>query len=333
MGREDPRRVWDIAVAGNRLVRDLVARHAIDCELVDGYLEACWKARHFRPVADYARHLAELYGHEAIRVVSREEMAEMLGTRRYWGGYLDMWGAHLHPLRYALGLARAAAAAGVRIFEQSRVTRLDRATAITEAGRVEADHLVLACNGYLDGLVPAVARRVLPINNFVAVTEALGEARARALIRDDVCVSDTKFVLNYYHLTRDHRMLWGGGESYGRRFPRDIAGLVRSKMLEVFPELADVRFTHAWGGTLAITATRFPSFRRVGERIWSISGWSGSGIHMATMGGKIAAEAIMGNRERWDLMARLPTPPFPGGALRQALLAAAMTWYSLRDRL
>ena len=335
LGREDARRIWEIAVAGNRLVRDLVARHAIDCELVDGYLEACWKARHFRPVADYARHLAEHYGHEGIRVVSREEMAEMLGTRRYWGGYLDMWGAHLHPLRYALGLARAAAAAGARLCERSRVRRLDPETGEVATGEalVRARHVVVACNGYLDGLLPEVARRVLPINNFVAVTEPLGEARARALIRDDVCVSDTKFVLNYYHLTRDHRMLWGGGESYGRRFPRDIAGLVRSKMLEVFPQLADVALTHAWGGTLAITATRFPSFRQVGDKVWSISGWSGSGIHMATIGGQIVAEAIMGERARWDLMARLPTPPFPGGALRQALLAAAMTWYSLRDRL
>lgn len=333
VGREDARRIWDIAVAGNRLVRALIARHAIDCELVDGHLLACWKRAHVAEAHAFAEHVARHYGHTAIRPVSREEMAEMLGTRRYWGGHLDMWAAHLHPLRYALGLARAAAGAGARIFERSRVSRIEPGRVVTECGAVTARHIVVACNGYIDGLVPEVGRRAMPINNFVAVTEPLGAERARRLIRDDVCVSDTKFVLNYFHLTRDHRMLWGGGESYGRRFPRDIAGLVRSKMLEVYPDLADVRLTHAWGGTLAITATRFPLFRRIGEQVWAIGGWSGSGIHMATIGGQIVAEAIMGERARWDLMARLPAPPFPGGVLRPVLLAAAMTWYSLRDRL
>jgi gamma-glutamylputrescine oxidase len=199
---------------------------------------------------------------------------------------------------------------------------------------VTADQVIVACNGYLDGLVARVARRTMPLNNFIGATEPLGAERARAIIRDNHCVSDTKFVLNYYRLTPDHRLLWGGGESFGKRFPRDIAGLVRAKMLEVFPQLADVAFSHVWGGTLAITGTRFPAFHRLDDQTLAISGWSGSGIHMATMGGKIAAEAVAGQMENWDVMARLPTPAFPGGAwFRAPLLAAAMTWYSLRDRL
>jgi len=174
----------------------------------------------------------------------------------------------------------------------------------------------------------------MPINNFIGATEPLGAERARAIIRDNVCVSDTKFVLNYYRLTPDHRLLWGGGESYGKRFPRDIGGLVLRKMLQIFPQLADVSFTHVWGGTLAITGTRFPAFQRLDAHTLAISGWSGSGVHMATMGGKIAAEAVAGQMEHWDLMASLPNPTFPGGDwFRAPLLAAAMTWYSLRDRL
>ncbi len=204
----------------------------------------------------------------------------------------------------------------------------------TEHGQITAGHVILACNGYLDGLAPAVARLSMPLNNFLIATEPLGEAGAREIIRDNVAVSDTKFVLNYYRRTPDHRLLWGGGESYGRRFPRDIAGLVRAKMLEVFPQLSGVAITHHWGGTLAITGTRFPAFRRLDARTLAIGGWSGSGVHMATMGGRIAAEAVAGQLGRWDLMARLPTPEFPGGDwFRAPLLAAAMTWYSLRDRL
>ena len=334
VGRDDARKVWDIAIAANRLVKELIARHGIECDLTPGYLEACWKPAHAAEAMAYPEHVARHYGHQDARPVSRAEMAEMLGTTRYHGGYVDLAGAHLHPLRYALGLGRAAAGAGARIFERSPVTRVGAGQVTTGHGRVTADQFIVACNGYLDGLVPRVARRTMPLNNFIGATEPLGEERARAIIRDNPCVSDTKFVLNYYRFTPDHRLLWGGGESYGKRFPRDIAGLVRAKMLEVFPQLADVAFSHVWGGTLAITGTRFPAFQRLDDQTLAISGWSGSGIHMATMGGRIAAEAVAGQMDRWDLMASLPTPTFPGGDwFRAPLLAAAMTWYSLRDRL
>jgi len=334
VGRDDARKVWDIALAANRLVKDLVARHAIDCDLTPGYLEACWKASHAAEVMGEPEHLARHYGHTTCRAVGREEMAQMLGTARYQGGFLDMSGGHLHPLRLALGIGRAASQAGARIFERSRVTGLDGGLVTTARGQVRAGHVILACNGYLDGLVSRVARRTMPINNFVIATEPLGADRARGMIRDNVCVSDTKFVLNYFRRSPDHRMLWGGGESYGRRFPRDIAALVRRKMLEVFPQLADVAITHAWGGTLAITGTRFPAFQRLDPHTLAVSGWSGSGIHMAAMGGKVAAEAVAGQVKSWDVLARMPTPVFPGGDwFRAPLLALAMTWYSLRDRL
>jgi gamma-glutamylputrescine oxidase len=334
VGRDDARKAWEIAIAANRLVKDLIAQHGIDCDLTPGYLEACWKPGHTAEVMGYPEHLARHYGHHEARPVSRAEMARMLGTTRYHGGFLDMAGAHLHPLRYALGLGGAATQAGARIFERSPVTAIDAGQVSTASGSVTAGHVIVACNGYLDGLVPGVARRTMPINNFIGATEPLGADRARSIIRDNYCVCDTKFVLNYYRLTPDHRLLWGGGESYGKRFPRDMAGLVRRKMLEIFPQLADVAFTHVWGGTLAITGTRFPAFQRLGAKTLAISGWSGSGIHMATMGGQIAAEAVAGQMERWDMMASLPTPTFPGGDwFRAPLLAAAMTWYSLRDRL
>ncbi|MEM8792177.1 MAG: FAD-binding oxidoreductase [Pseudomonadota bacterium] len=335
IGKASARRVWSLGNSANQLVRDLIREHQIECELVEnGYLDAAIRPAHARDFRDYPAFLADEYGHETARYVEREEMAEMLGTTAYHGGIFDTRGAHLHPLKYALGLGRAAHAKGARIHERSRVTKVSLGLVETETGTVRADHIVLAMNGYIDGLVPKAARRTIAINNFVAATEPLGETRAWQVIRDNIAVCDSKFVLNYFRLTPDHRLLWGGGESYGRRFPRDIPGLVRRAMLEIFPQLGDVPFTHAWGGTLAITAPRFPVFKEWEGRLWSISGWSGSGIHMATMGGKAVADAIRGDRADWEMMSNLPVPPFPGGDwFRAPLVAAAMTWYGFRDRL
>jgi len=334
LGRGDARKVWDIALEANALVKELIARHRIDCDLTRGALEAAWKPVHARAMAAWAEEAARDWGHPDIRALDAAETAALIGTERYHGGLRDGLGGHLHPLRYALGLGRAAAAAGARLHEQSRVTRLGPGRVETAAGAVRAEHILVACNGYLDGLEPRIARRSMPINNYIIVTEPMGDNRARQVNRDDLAVSDSKFVLNYFRVTPDRRMLWGGGESYGRRFPRDLAHFVRRTMLEVYPGLADLGVTHAWGGTLAITPRRMPAFQTLPGGVMAVSGWSGSGIHMATMGGRIAAEAIAGRAERWDLMAGLPTPPFPGGDwFRAPLLALAMRWYALRDRL
>jgi gamma-glutamylputrescine oxidase len=199
---------------------------------------------------------------------------------------------------------------------------------------VQADWVVLGCNGYLGRLAPSVAARVMPINNFVAATEPLEPQAQEALIAGNRAVADSRFVVNYFRFSEDHRLLFGGGETYGYRFPRDIAGLVRRRMLQIFPQLSGTRIDFAWGGTLAITRSRMPHFERVADNVLSMSGYSGHGVAMATLAGQIAAETIAGRAERFDLMARVPTPPFPGGAaLRQPILAAAMAWYALRDRL
>jgi len=204
----------------------------------------------------------------------------------------------------------------------------------TAAGTVRARFVVVAGNGYLGALVPEVATRVMPINNFIVATAPLGAARARGLIRSDVAVADSRFVVNYFRLSGDGRLLFGGGESYGYRFPRDIAALVRPRMLGVFPQLADVPIEFAWGGTLAITVNRMPAFQRLGKGVFAAGGYSGHGVAMATLAGKLMAEAVHGTAERFDVFASLPQPRFPGGAaLRWPLLVLAMSWYALRDRL
>ncbi len=333
VGRDDARKVWEISLAANRLVRELIAKHGIECDLADGYLEAGWRKGDLDDIEGYAAHVGRDYGHE-VEVLDRAGVAALIGTERYHGGFVDRMGGHLHPLKLAFGLARAATAAGAVIHERSRVVGVAPGMVTAEGGGVRADHVLVACNGYIDGLAPPASRRMLPINNFILATEPLGENRARQVNRDNLCVADTRFVLNYYRLTPDRRLLWGGGEGSSRRFPADVRGMVRARMLEVYPDLGDLEVTHAWGGTLAITATRFPLFHELGRGIRAIGGWSGSGIHMGTMGGRIAAEAALGGTRDWDLLARMPTPAFPGGDwFRVPLLRLAMFWYGLRDRL
>jgi gamma-glutamylputrescine oxidase len=203
----------------------------------------------------------------------------------------------------------------------------------TDAGQIEADQLILACNGYLGGLDRRVGGRVMPINNFIVATEPLG-ARAADVLARNVAVSDDLFVVNYFRLSPDGRLLFGGGESYGYRFPKDIRAVVRKPMLRVFPQLSDVALEYAWGGTLAITMNRLPHLARLSGRVLTASGYSGHGVGNAVQAGKLLAEAVRGQSAGFDAFAALPTPSFPGGAaLRAPLLTLGMTWFALRDRL
>lgn len=335
LGREMARKLWDMGQDAKALVQDLIARHAIACDYAPGIVHACRAPREVAHARTNAEKLARDYGYNQITPLDREALAKILPSRAYVGGDLDIGAGHLHPLNFALGLARGASAAGADIYERSEVTAITpgtRPSVRTAAGEVVADHLILACNGYLGNLAPRVAAHVMPINNFIVATEPLGNRAAEVLTRN-VAVADTRFVVNYWHLAPDQRLIFGGGESYGYRFP-DLIKTVRKPMLEVYPGLADVAITHAWGGTLAITMNRLPYFARPAQGVLSACGYSGHGVAMATLAGRMLAEAVAGEASGFDLMASLPQPGFPGGAaLRWPLLVAAMTWYSMRDRL
>jgi len=337
VGKMRARALWDLALDSVALVKDLIRRHDIDCAWRDGIIHADHRARLVAHSHAYADKLNRDYGYDLIRPLGRAEIRELVGSNDYHGGTLDMGSGHLHPLNYALGLARAAQSAGVRMFEHSRardITPGSRPRVTTDGATITADHVIIAANGYLGNLSPRLARRIMPINNYIVATEPLSEDFARGLIREGHAVADSRFVINYFRLSEDHRMLFGGGESYGYRFPRDIAGLVRKPMLQVYPQLADTRIDFAWGGTLGITMSRLPHFTRLQGNILSAGGFSGHGVAMATLAGRLLAEAVQGQAERFDLMASLPTPRFPGGTLlRWPLLVLAMTWFSLRDRL
>lgn len=335
VGRDDARHLWQLAEEAKGMVKSLIADHAMPVTFHPGVAHACYSPTEVTDSHRYAVKLARDYGYTQIEPLDRAGIRALIGSDAFAGGEIDRGAGHVHPLNYAIGLARAAQGAGAIIHELSEVTRIDdglRPVVHTAQGRVTCGHVILAANGYLGGLEPEVAARVMPINNFIVATEPLGD-RARDILSEPVAVADTKFVVNYWRLSEDGRLLFGGGESYGWRFP-DVVATVRKPMLEVYPQLADARIDHAWGGTLAITMTRNPCFIRPRPNVLSASGYSGHGVAMATLAGRVLAEAVRGQTHRFDVMERLPTPRFPGGtALRWPLLVLAMTWYSLRDRL
>ncbi|GLQ35460.1 gamma-glutamylputrescine oxidase [Amylibacter marinus] len=336
IGRSDARALWGIAQDAVQLVKDLVSQIP-DCNFRPGIIHAMHRPRHVRVDHAYVQKLNQDYGYSDIRCLSCDEMRAMVGSEAYFGGSLDQGAGHIQPLRYAIGLAQMALAAGVKIFEESAALSIERGAQVrisTDDAQITADHLILGCNGYLGDLEGQVAERLMPINNFIVATERLDSVQRAALIAYDYAVADSKFVVNYFRFSEDGRMVFGGSESYGYRFPKDIASKVRKPMLQIFPQLAEARIDYAWGGTLGITMNRMPSFAYVDENIFSASGYSGHGVAMASMGGKLAAEAVMGRKEGFDLMASVPTPRFPGGRhMRTPLLVLAMLWYGMRDRI
>ncbi|MDA7427105.1 FAD-binding oxidoreductase [Primorskyibacter aestuariivivens] len=333
LGRADAAKYWQMGEEAKALVKRLIAEHEIDCYLRPG---VAWTGSSDTEVAElyeYAGFLRDRYGYDAMERLNAEACHTLCPSPDYKGGVIDWDAAHLHPLRYVLGLARAARDAGAVIHENSHVHRVTPGLVQTDRGRIRADHIILAGNGYLGGLNRKVSARVMPINNFIAATEPLGARKAEVLTRD-VAVADSRFVVNYFRLSHDGRLLFGGGETYGYRFPSDIAAKVRGPMLEIFPHLKDVKIDYAWGGTLAITMKRLPYLARVGTGILSASGYSGHGVGTATHAGWLMARAVMGEQDGFDAMAALPVPAFPGGGMfRTPLLTLAMSWYALRDRL
>lgn len=334
-GPDAARRLWDLAEDAKGLVRSLIADHAIACNWRDGVVHVARSDRVARAEHAHADHLACVYGYDRTEPLNRAGAARATGARGFAGGVVD-WGAgHLNPLAFALGIARAAQAAGAVLHERAEVTGLHRGarwTVTTADGVVAADHVILACNGYLGRLHGPTAARVMPINNFIVATDPLDDFPE--VLPEGIAAADDRFVVNYWRRSADNRLVFGGGETYGYRFPADIAAIVRPRLTALYPQLADLPIAHAWGGTLAITRSRLPYVARPEPGLYSAGGYSGHGVALATLAGQLMAEAVTGDAGRFDVMARLPSPPFPGGpALRNPLLVLAMTWFALRDRL
>ncbi|MEP4145924.1 MAG: FAD-binding oxidoreductase [Halioglobus sp.] len=337
VGMDHAKALWQLGLEAVDTVCGLIDEFHIDCELKTGNLHVASKAKEQPWLIEEAEHLQKVYDYQQIRYVDSAELADMTSGQGFHGGVLDQGSRHLHPLNYALGLAKAADSLGAVLHEGSRVLSYTEGHEVcvkTDSGTVKSKYLVLACNGYLEKLEPRTAGRIMPINNYMLATEPLPDEMARRLIRDDTSMSDSLFVIDYWKLSADNRMLFGGGESYTRRFPADIGNFVRKYMLRIYPELANTRIDYGWGGTLAITLNRMPDFGRLSSQVFYAHGYSGHGVPTATMAGKLLAEVIAGSAERFDVMAKVPSKTFPGGTLlRWPGLVAGMLFYSLRDRI
>jgi gamma-glutamylputrescine oxidase len=328
--------LWTLSEEAKALIRSLVEKHGIDCALKEGLVIAAHDETALEHLAEDTAHLAKHYLYDA-RMMDAAETAEKLGTSAYPGARLDLGGGHLHPLSFARGLALAAEAAGASLWEHSPALGIERGReAITvrcAEGSVTARIVLLATDSFSGAIAPELEPYIARIESFIVATRPLPPHLYESVLPSGVAVADTRHVLDYYRKSADGRMLFAGRESYFRP-PRDVASLVRPRMLAVFPQLADARIEYAWHGTVGITRTRMPHFGELGRGIFFAHGYSGQGVALASLGGKLLAEAALGKRERFEVFARVPAKKFPGGRhLKKPLVAAALYAFKVMDAL
>ena len=364
LGRDHAHRLWDLSEAAKAEVLEIASEANVDIEYQSGIIQAVHRKRYLSHVHAYAKTLKRDYGYDAIEPLNRAQCQALVSSDDYVGGTIDHGAGHVHPLKLCQALAQLCEKHGAIIHEQSEVIRIDklsdtsgtpsspgtsqspasssassRLRAVTANGSVTASRVLLAGNGYLDtpyeeDKITSVAKHVMPINSFIVVTEPLGEERASSLLPGNHAVADSRFVVRYFRRLKDSRLLFGGGENYSYRFPNDISRSSQAAMLDVFPDLHDVNIDYAWGGTLAITRSRLPYVRKISPALYTAGGYSGHGVALATLTGRITAEAMAGDNSRFKDLAALPTPKFPGGVRgRDLLLRVAMGAYSLGDKL
>ena len=335
-GREMARRMFDWSIEAVDLVRQRIARYGIAADWRDGHAHVAIKPRHVAELKAWQHDLEQNYGYP-LQWWEREQLREVLDSPRYLGGLYDPRSGHLHPLNYTLGIAVAAEAAGAKLFEQTEVTRLERGEKPllrTAQGEVQADFVVLAGNAIVHGIAPELDDKIMPVGTYVGATPPLGEALARRLIRNDMAVADINWALDYFRLSADHRLLFGGRASYSTLPPPDLPGVMARRMARVFPQLKGVRFEQVWGGLIDISRNRAPHWGRLGGNVYFAQGFSGHGVATSGLAGRVIAEAIRGQAGRLDAFARIRHHDFPGGrTFRTPLLVAAMAWYKLRDAL
>jgi len=334
-GPETARPLAQMAFEGARIIRERVQRYGFDCHLQDGGVFAAITQRQVGHL-EAQKALWERNGHPGLKIVSGRAMQSIVASERYKALLVDPTGGHFHPLRLAQGQALAVESLGGVIHEQSAVRRLDRGDTVvahTDHGQVHARFAVVAGNAYLGGLEPQLQQRSMPCGSQVIATEPLG-ALGRTLLPANHCVEDANYLLDYFRLSSDGRLLYGGGVIYGARDPAHIESIIRPKMLKTFPQLRDVRIDYAWTGNFQLTLSRLPDVGRLAPNIYYSHGCSGHGVTFTHLIGRVLGQTIQGQAERFDAFARLPHYPFPGGRLLRVPLTALGAWYySLRDAL
>ncbi|WP_317931372.1 FAD-binding oxidoreductase [Halioxenophilus sp. WMMB6] len=337
VGKDDARKIWQSSVEGLDLLRQRISQHNIECDFQPGHAHVAIKPRQARDLHEWSETLAKDYNYHSLEYWPEERVRSEVNSERYIAGLYDSNSGHLHPLNYTLGLAKAAAAAGVQIYQQSAATAVQEGEPVlisTAQGQVSADYFVLAGNAYLSGLTTPLTNKIMPVGTYICASEPLGEERARQLLPSNLAVADINFVLDYFRLSHDWRMLFGGRVSYSTLPPPNLAQAMGKRMRTVFPSLGDVNIDYAWGGFVAITMNRAPHFGRLSKNIFFAQGFSGHGIAATGLAGKLMADAIAGTAERFDVFSRIPHHTFPGGRLlRTPALVLAMAWFRLQDLL
>jgi gamma-glutamylputrescine oxidase len=338
LGRSDARRIWDMSLEAIDLIDERISRFAIACDRVHGYLYVADSPRKARALALELETIRRDYG-LLCEFSEGSAVQAYIRSPRYCAAGFENRSGHLHPLKYGLGLLAAARSLGVRVFEQSAVSGLQRGAklvATTGGGSVTAGFAVLAGNCMLGELGPRVAPeirpRIMPVGTYIVATRPLDADLCTRLVPSDAAVCDNNFALDYFRFSADRRMLFGGRVSYTTMTPRSLQAAMRRRMVAVFPQLADVPIEFVWGGFVDISMNRAPDFGRLGNNIYYLQGFSGHGVALTGLAGRVVAEAVAGQSERLDVFARIRHRRFPGGSLlRTPSLALAMAWQQLRD--
>nr|WP_262927409.1 FAD-binding oxidoreductase [Phytohalomonas tamaricis] len=335
-GVDTAKALGDMAFEGNRIIRQRIERYAIACDLKDGNLFAACNDKQLQNLREH-KALWERYGHQQLELLEGKSYQREIGSERYTGALLDHSGGHLHPLNLVLGQAAAVESLGGTIYEHSVVESVNHGSRVrikTAAGEVNAAYAVVAGNAYLGNTVPELTGRTMPCGTQIVATEPLDEDTARQLLPTDRCVEDLNYLLDYYRLSADRRLIYGGGVTYGGRDPASIEAVIRPKLAQTFPALANIKIDYAWSGNFLLTLNRLPQFGCINDNVYYAQGYSGHGVTATHLAGKLIAEVLAGRNERFDAFANIPHLPFPGGHKLQVPFSALGAWYySLRDRL
>ena len=329
--------IWDIGWRGNQIIAERVGTYDIDCDLRYGYIDVALKPRHMRDFTDYYEQL-QGHGHGSdAELLDRDALREILDTEAYIGGLINRRSGHLHPLNLCLGEARAAVSLGVRLFEQSEVTAIvhgAKPLVRTTLGEVKAETVILAGNAYHRLEQQHLSGLLFPAGSFIIATEPLGEAEAQRLNPQNLAVCDPNHVLDYFRLSADRRLLFGGRCNYSGRVPRSIQGNIRPRMLKIFPQLADKRIDYEWGGNIGIVINRAPLLGRIGDNVFYAQGYSGHGVNFSHVAAEILTDAIQGQLERFDIFTQIPHRRFPfGQKFGNQIIALGMLYYRIKDLL
>ena len=339
LGLKHAKELWSLGLEAVEDVKNLIKENEIDCHLVNGVMStACFE----KDIDEYKfeiEHMAKNYDFEGYQFFNKEKIREEINSKMYLAGLLNSGSYHLNPLKLTLGLAKVAQKNNVKIFENTPIEKIreegDRVQVMSKKGLIRANQVVVACNGYLDSILGSKKNKFMPINNYVVATEPLGEKRARQIIKNNYAVCDTRFIIDYYRFSEDWRMIFGGGETFTSNFVKNATSFVSKRMIKVFPQLQNVKIDYSWGGTLAITVNRLPHFGTLmNNKVSYAFGYSGHGLALSVLAGKLIGENIQGDHERFKFFSGINHMSIPFGSIfRRPIYSSAILYYKIRDYL